>query len=140
MPTLVVITAAYAAIAYGWLAIYHKFELYAHLYVISLAIVDLAVCSSIHLGYWWWPGMLMLLALPIAISETWTSYLPQSFAESMAVLSRPVRLLMFTCVGVCGSGVLITTLYSLSIDVSGRPNLEIRFWLSLSQARLFCRE
>ncbi|HEY4035774.1 MAG TPA: hypothetical protein VGL94_17595 [Ktedonobacteraceae bacterium] len=138
VPMLIVITAAYAAIAYGWLAIYHKFELYAYLYVVSLAIVDLAISSSIHLGYWWWPSMLMLLALPSLISEIHTSHLSQSLARSMAVLSRPVRILMFTCVGVCSSGVLITTLYSLSIDVSGRPNLEVRFAIVYMLVLLLC--
>jgi len=138
VPNLVVITAAYAAIAYGWLAIYQKFELFAYLYVVSLAILDLAVCSSLHLAYWWWPGMLMLLGLPTLISETRTSYLLQPFSEGMAVLNRPVRFLMFSCVCACCSGVLITALYSLSIDVFDQPNLEIRFAIVYMLVLLLC--
>jgi hypothetical protein len=71
VPNLVVIAAAYAAITYGWLAIYQKFELFAYLYVVSLAILDLAVCSSFHITYWWWSGMLMLLAFPNHLPRVW---------------------------------------------------------------------
>ncbi len=139
VPDLVVIVAAYAAITYGWLAIYQQFELFAYLYVVSLAILDLAVCSSFHLAYWWWPGMLMLLALPSLISEARISYPLSSFTESVTILSRPVRLLMFTCVGVCASGAFITTLYSLIIDGwPGRSNLEVRFAIVYMLLLLLC--
>ena len=139
VPDLVVIVAAYAAITYGWLAIYQQFELFAYLYVVSLAILDLAVCSSFHLAYWWWPGMLMLLALPSLISESRISYPLSSFTESVTILSRPVRLLMFTCVGVCTSGAFITTRYSLLIDGwPGRSNLEVRFAIVYMLLLLLC--
>jgi hypothetical protein len=138
VPDLVVIVASYAAIAYGWLAISQKFELFAYLYVVSLAILDLAVCSSFHLAYWWWPGMLMLLAFPIVISEARTPYLPQSFAKGVAVLSRPVHLLMVTSVGICCSGILITTLYSLHVDWSSQSNPEIRFAIIYMLLLLLC--
>jgi hypothetical protein len=45
---------------------------------------------------------------------------------------------MVTCVGICCSGILIATLYSLHVDWSGRPNLEIRFAIIYMLLLLLC--
>src|SRR5207249_1169911 len=63
-PTLIVIAAVYATIVYVLLAIYERFVIFGYLGAMALIVADLALADDLHLSYWWWPGMLMLLALP----------------------------------------------------------------------------
>ncbi len=64
VPMLIAIAGAYASIVYLALAIYERFPLFAYLGMMALVVTDLALARSFALGYWWWPSMLMLLALP----------------------------------------------------------------------------
>src|SRR5260370_13350309 len=87
VPFLVPIASTYAAIVYTLLAIYHRFQLFAYLAVLALAVADLAVAAAIGLGYWWWPPMLMMLALPPLGSVRQAGVTDWLFAGSRAVLS-----------------------------------------------------
>ena len=125
-PVVIAIAAAYAAIVYSALAISQRFALFGYLGAMALVVTDLAVAGALHLGYWWWPSMLMLLALPALVSVGRPSG-RQFFTGHLMVLRDPVRIFMFTIVGVCALGIIITTFYSLVLDGFGAPAREIRF-------------
>ncbi len=117
-PTLIAIAAGYAALVYAALAVYQKFAPFAYLAVVALVLADLAVAFAYNLSIWWWPCMLMLLALPalVAIVPTTPSWSP--FRGSRTILREPVRTLMFICVATCVVGIAGTLLYSLSKDMN----------------------
>lgn len=123
--TVVAIAAAYAAIVYAVLAISQQFRPFGYLSVVALALADLAVAFSLHLSYWWWPAMLMPLAFASLVSAQRIS--PRPFSGTAAVLREPVRALLYACIAVLISGVLCTSVYSLSLDVFVRPSNEVRF-------------
>ncbi len=125
--TLLAIAAAYAVIIYGCLALYYTWKIFRYLYVLSLVTADLAICASLHLGYWWWPAMLMVLALLALTSDVHTRESSQMPIKHKNMLNKPMRALMFNNVVICCFGVFITTLSSLNIDGHGRPNPEMRF-------------
>lgn len=145
VPELVAIEALYAAVVYGALAIYQRTALFGYPAMMCLVVLDLAIARDLNLGYWWWPGMLMLLALPALVTHhrpagSAPSRIEQLFAGSRIVLREPVRILMFLIVATCVAGIAITTLYSLQLNGS---NNEVRFsilsmtlllltWVSLS--------
>ncbi len=117
-PTLIAIAAGYAALVYATLAVYQRFAPFAYLAVVALAVADLAVAFAYNLGIWWWPCMLMLLALPalVAIVSTTASWSP--FRGHRTILREPVRTLMFICVAICVVGIVMTLLYSLGNDMN----------------------
>jgi len=160
IPMLIAIAAAYAAIVYALLAIYQGSVPFGYLAAVALAIVDLAIARQLNLTYWWWPDMLMLLALSALISIASSSPLTrllicaprattrvptqpsttpaptelreatasgQIFTGRLVVLCSPIRVLMFTIIGVCALGVVITALYSFHLDISSNPVREARF-------------
>src|SRR6266567_5865862 len=67
-PALIAIAAAYAAIVYTLLAIYERFPIYVYLVAMALVVADLAVAAALQLNFWWWPSMLLLLAIPALAS------------------------------------------------------------------------
>jgi hypothetical protein len=129
VPTLVAIVAAYAAAIYIALAVYQSAAVFGYLGVMALVVVDLAIARALGLGYWWWPSMLMLLALPALVTHLQpASDSPASikrlFTGQRAVLREPMRILMFLIVAVCVLAVVVTFLYSLQL---GSSNSEVRF-------------
>ncbi len=117
-PTLVAIAALYAAIVYGALAVYQQFRLFGYLAVVSLALADLACSSALHLNYWWWPSVFMLLAFPALFFVTLLSRGARSVGGTLAILREPVRILMYACIGIGATGVLATFLFSLQAGFS----------------------
>jgi hypothetical protein len=126
IPTLIAIAAAYAAIVYALLAIYQGSAPFGYLAAVALAVVDLALAREFHLAYWWWPGTLMLIALPALVSIMHSSN-RQLFAGRLSVLRDPTRVLMFTIIGAVALGIVITALYSFQIDSIGGPVRDVRF-------------
>ncbi|HEV2581869.1 MAG TPA: hypothetical protein VGT44_13530, partial [Ktedonobacteraceae bacterium] len=129
VPVLVAIAATYAASVYTLLAIYQRFPLFAYLGIAALAVADMAVASALALGYWWWPSMLMILALPSLVSVQQSADTLWLFAGNRAVLREPVRIFAYIFAGICALGVLTIAGYSFLLDASGTPQTEVRYSL-----------
>ncbi|HLZ80907.1 MAG TPA: hypothetical protein VKP04_04685, partial [Ktedonobacteraceae bacterium] len=116
VPTLIAIAAVYAAIVYTLLAIYERFPIYGYLGVMAVIVADLAVAASLHLNYWWWPSMLMLLALPAlaSIVRDPATRRERYFTGFLAVLRQPVHIFMYTIVGICLLNAVAVTVLSLT--------------------------
>jgi hypothetical protein len=127
VPVLVAIAATYAAIVYTLLAIYQRFSLFAYLGIAALATALMAVASALNLGYWWWPSVLMILALPSLVSVRHSPGTDCLFAGSRAVLREPVRIFLYVFASICALGVLAIAGYSFVLDASGMQNTEVRF-------------
>lgn len=127
VPVLVAIAATYAAIVYTLLAIYQRFSLFAYLGMVALATAFLAVARALNLGYWWWPAMLMILALPSLVSVQPSADKQWLFAGKRAVLREPVRIFLYVFVSICALGVLTILGYSFILDASRMQNTEVRF-------------
>ena len=127
VPVLVAIAATYAAIVYTLLAIYQRFQLFAYMGIVALAVADMAVSRALNLGYWWWPSMLMILALPSLVSVQQSADRQQLFAGSRAVLREPVRIFLYVFASICALGVLAIAGYSFMLDASSMQNTEVRF-------------
>lgn len=127
VPVLVAIAATYAAIVYTLLAIYQRFQLFAYLGIAALAAAFMAVASALNLGYWWWPSLLMILALPSLISVQRSADKQWLFAGSRAVLREPVRIFLYVFASICVLGVLVIAGYSFMLDASSMQNAEVRF-------------
>jgi hypothetical protein len=112
-PLLISIAATYAALIYGALAVYQRFNPFAYLAVVALAVADLALASNFHLTLWWWPCAVMGLAFPALLSVSHQSR-TRFFAGPWSVLREPVRVLMYSCLAVCLFGIMATSLFSLS--------------------------
>lgn len=120
IPMLVAIASGYAAIVYFLLALYQRFPVFGYLGGMALIVADLATAQNLQLNFWWWPGMLMLLALPAITSVMYTAPGPsQFFKGQFAVLRQPVRTYMFGIVGLCIVSIILVALYSLLILDSG---------------------
>src|SRR5258708_34828656 len=70
VPVLIAISATYAAIVYSLMAIYQRFIPFAYLGMVALLVADLPVSDALHLNYWWWPSMALILPIPATISLT----------------------------------------------------------------------
>lgn len=127
IPVLIAISAAYAAIMYTVLAIYQRFIPFAYLAIVALVVADLAVADALNLAYWWWPGMVMLLAVAALISIRRPSGSSWPFTAHSLVLRDPIRFVMYTIVAASILSLLYTAAYSLLIDINGMPNREVRF-------------
>src|SRR5216683_4642528 len=131
-PILIALAAVYAAIVYSVLAVSQRFALFGYLGMMSLVIADLAIARDLNLDYWWWPGMLMLLALPALLSvlrPAVNAALPVDWplAGPLAVLREPIRVFMLLIVAASATGVVLTSLYSLTLDTFQAPVSGIRF-------------
>ena len=131
-PILIALAAVYAAIVYSVLAVSQRFALFGYLGMMSLVIADLAIARDLNLDYWWWPGMLMLLALPALLSllrPAGNAALPRDWplAGPLAVLREPIRVFMLLIVAASATGVVLTSLYSLTLDIFQAPVSGIRF-------------
>ena len=127
-PTLVVIAAIYATIVYILLAVYERFVIFGYLGAMALLVADLALAVDLNLGFWWWPSMLMLLALPalLVIIRNSTSGRERFFTGSLMILRAPVRVFMYVIVGLCLLSSIGLTGYSLILDIYAAPVMEIR--------------
>ena len=126
VPVLIAISATYAAIIYLLMAVYQRFIPFAYLGLIALLVADLAVSDALHLYYWWWPVMAMILTIPATISlkhggeDTWL------FIGHWGVLRAPIRYVMFLIVGASLLSLCFMMVYSLGIDFNGLPISELR--------------
>ncbi len=140
IPTLIAIAAVYAAIVYCVLAVSQRFVLFGYLGAMSLMVADVAIARDLNLDSWWWPGMLMLLALPALVSvprPVGNATLPWAWplAGPLAVLREPIRVFMFLIVAACATVAMITSLYSFTLNGMEDSLPEIRFSI-LSMALL----
>lgn len=127
VPVLVAIASTYAAIVYTLLAIYQRFQLFAYLGIVALAVAFMAVASALALGYWWWPSMLMILAFPLLVSVQQSADRQWLFAGSRAVLREPMRIFLSVFAGICALGMLTIAGYSFLLDAAYMQNTEVRF-------------
>src|ERR1051326_7772078 len=97
------------------LAIFQRYAAFAYLAMAALAVADLALASALNLGYWWWPSMLMLLALLSLVSVAQSSRTNPIFDGNRAILRQPVRLFMYVYV-VLGTAGIVVTLYAIVVD------------------------
>src|SRR5260370_17362637 len=124
--------AVSAAIVYSVVGVSQRFGLFGYLGMMSRVIADLAIARDLNLDYWWWPGMLMLLALPALLSllrPAGNAALPRDWplAGPLAVLREPIRVFMLLIVAASAAAVVLTSLYSLSFDTFQAPVSGIPF-------------
>jgi hypothetical protein len=127
VPVLVAIAAAYAALVYTLLAIYQRFKLFAYLGIAALAVADMAVAEALRLSYWWWPSMLMMLALAALVSLWQSRETNWLFAGKRVVLREPTRIFVYVFAGTCALSILAIAGYSFMLDASGMQHTEVRF-------------
>ncbi len=116
VPVLIAISATYAAIVYMMLAIFQRFPAFAYPAMAALMVADLALASALNLGYWWWPSMLMVLALLSLVSVARSPRMSRVFDGNRAILRQPVRLFMVVYVVLGTAGIAVVTLYSIVVD------------------------
>src|SRR5260370_2207993 len=92
VPVLVAVSAIYAAIVYTMLALFQRYTPFAYLGIAALAVADLALAKELNLGYWWWPSMLMMLALMGLVSIARSPSANRIFNGNRAILRAPVRI------------------------------------------------
>src|SRR5436305_10635442 len=117
LPTLIAIAAAYAAIVYTLLAIYQGFSIYGYLGAMALIVADLAVAADLHFNYSWWPAMLMPLAFAAltSLARSPSTRRERYFTGMLLVLRQPVRVFMYSIVGICLLSAVAVTVLSLSL-------------------------
>ncbi|HET9921681.1 MAG TPA: hypothetical protein VFQ30_17700 [Ktedonobacteraceae bacterium] len=125
-PTLIAFAASYAAIVYGALAIYQRFKLFGYLSMGALVVAALAIARDFGLSPWWWPAILMLLALPALLAMPRPAESQRPFVGSWSILREPVRVFTFVLAGICTLGIFVSTLYSIVLDISYAPLEEVR--------------
>ncbi|HCJ34180.1 MAG TPA: hypothetical protein DHV65_07755, partial [Ktedonobacter sp.] len=78
----------------------------------------LAVAADLRLNYWWWPGMLMLLAFLALTSITRSPVTGREryFPGAFEVLLAPVRVFMYTIIGVCLLSSIVVTVLTFSLS------------------------
>lgn len=118
---LIIVAAAYGTVVYGALAIYQRSALFGYFSLVALVVVDLGIARQAQLGYWWWPSMLMLLALLfLAAQYTRKASAPQRlrqiFAGSRASLYEAAPPLMYVIVAIGIADLGVTTLYALQVN------------------------
>ncbi len=125
VPVLIAISATYATVIYILMAVYQRFLPFAYLGLIALLVADLAVADALHLHYWWWPSVAMILAIPATISlkrggeNTWP------FVSHWGVLRVPILYVMYLIVVISIVSLCLIVMYSLGIDLNGSPVTEI---------------
>ncbi len=136
-PALVAIAAIYAALAYGALAVYQKFSPFGYLGVIALMVATLAIAAAFHLGYWWWPCVLMLPALPAIFSMPRRPGDVKPFVAPWTILREPLLAFMWMSVAVCVVSIPVVFVYTL-LFLYGRGLTEARFALAYMAVLLLC--
>ncbi|MGZ3626469.1 MAG: hypothetical protein ACXVDN_02225 [Ktedonobacteraceae bacterium] len=127
VPVLIAISATYAAVIYILMAVYQRFIPFAYLGLIALLVADLAVSDALHLYYWWWPSMAMILAIPATISLKRGSENTWPFTGHWGVLRDPIHYVMYLIVAASLLSLCFMLVYSLGVDLNGSPISELRF-------------
>lgn len=136
-PTLIAIAAAYAALVYGALAIYQKFQPFGYMAVTALVVADLAATFSFTIGYWWLPSALMLLALPALISVAPKQQIPWPFQGAGEILRLPLLVMTIVCMVVGSLFLLDLISYSSTPIVATNGQHEIRFAILFLSVLIF---
>ncbi|HYX50696.1 MAG TPA: hypothetical protein VE843_13185, partial [Ktedonobacteraceae bacterium] len=129
VPILIAISATYAAVIYILLAVYQRFIPFAYLGLVALLVADLAVADALHLYYWWWPCMAIILAIAATISLKRKSQNAWPFVGHWGVLRDPIRYVMYLIVGTSLLSLCFMVVYSFGVDFNGSPISELRFSL-----------
>ena len=120
---LVAMVTAYAAIAYGSLAVYQRFSLFSYLSLAALSIADVATLNALHLGLPWLFCGPMLLALGAMLCLPRDKNSPSIFDGRLAVLHDPLRVCMYLWVGICTLGTFLTVTIALSSQYAILPGV-----------------
>ncbi len=129
VPVLVAVAAVYAAFVYTLLATYQRFIPFAYLGMVALLVAVLSLAAALKLAYWWWPDMIMLLAIPALVSVRRSTGDALPFRNSWAVLRDPMRFVMYAIIAASVLVLLYITAYSFQLDTLVRPLREVRFAL-----------
>ena len=116
IPVLIAISATYAAVVYTMLALFQRYAPFAYLAIAALAVADLALASALHLALWWWPSMLMVLALLSLVSIARSPGISRLFDGRRAILRQPVRIFMYVFVAMGTLGMVAVALYAVILD------------------------
>jgi len=137
VPVLIAFSAIYGAIIYTTLALFQRYALFAYFGIAALAVADLATANTLGLAFWWWPSMLMILALISLVSIARSPRLSRIFGGNRAILRQPVRIFMYVFVIMGTIGMVVVTLYSVVLDGMTRHSTEAGYAiLCLSLLRL----
>lgn len=112
VPYLLTLSALYAAVIYGVLAVVQRFVPFAYLGSVALLVGDLALAQAWHLAFWWWPVVAMFLALAALVALPHPSG-PDLFKEQRALLRPPLLMLMYAVLS--ASAVLAPLLFLASL-------------------------
>ncbi len=123
VPVLIVVSAIYAAVVYILLALFQRYTPFAYLGIAALAVADLALAGALNLGFWWWPSMLMILALIGLVSVARSSRISHIFDGNRAILLAPVRIFMYVFVVMGTLGMVFVILYSVFEDSFSQHHL-----------------
>ena len=134
---LVAAAAIYAMLTYGALAVYQKFSPFGYMGAIALLVATLATAAALNLGYWWWPSVMMLPALPAILSISRRPGDVRPFIAPWTVLREPLLAFMGISVVVCAVGIPIVFVYTL-LFMSGHELIEARFALVCMTVLLLC--
>ncbi len=135
--TLVAVAAVYAMLTYGALAVYQKFSPFGYMGAIALLVATLATASALNLGYWWWPGVMMLPTLPAVFSVPRHPGDVRPFIAPWTVLREPLLAFMGISVAVCAVGIPVVFVDTL-LFMSGHGLIEARFALIWMSILLLC--
>ena len=116
VPVLIAISATYAAIVYTMLALFQRYAPFAYPAIAALAVADLALAGALHLALWWWPSMLMVLALLSLVSIARSPGISRLFDGRRAILRQPVRIFMYVFVAMGTLGMVAVALYAVILD------------------------
>lgn len=116
VPVLIAVSAIYAAVVYTMLALFQRYTPFAYLGIAALAVADLALARELNLGYWWWPSMLMLLALMGLVSIARSPGANRIFNGNRAILRAPVRIFTYAFVVIGTLGMIAVAVYSVVLD------------------------
>lgn len=138
-PTLVAYAAAYAAVIYAALALYQQFKPFGYLSGVALIVVVLAGAQACNVSNWWWPSILLLLALAALPVFPRQSKQSTGLAGKWDMLAEPFRLLSLFCVLLgCLGGLLTFFYYTFGLVSAGQPFGEVRFSLVCVAFLLLC--
>ncbi|HEY5005696.1 MAG TPA: hypothetical protein VII61_21215, partial [Ktedonobacteraceae bacterium] len=125
---LVAIAAVYAMLAYGALAVYQKFSPFGYMAAVALMVATLATAAAFNLGYWWWPSIMMLPALPALLSVPRRPGDLRPFVAPWTLLREPLLAFMGISVAVCAVSIPVVFVYAL-LFMFGKGLIEARFSL-----------
>ncbi len=137
---LLTLAALYAAAIYIMLAVTQRFVPFAYLGIVALLIGDIALAQTLHLAYWWWPciamllALLSLLALPRATGETWP------LTENWGILRGPLQVLMYSIISIAclvlplllASSLILDSFFSHNVPTAVSKELHLALFLLAS--------